>query len=85
MGLTLFNTFISEQDEGLGRLMADAKMTGRVSTLGRSIAMQRNFSKPEGWTDKKHMKFNKDKCQVLPWGWKCPLQQYNLRTDCLGS
>ena len=59
------------------------KLRGRISTPGSSIAMQRDFNKLEGWTDRKHVKFSKDKCEVLPWGWKCPLQQHKLGTDCL--
>lgn len=54
------------RDEGMGRLMADAKLKGRVSTPGSSIAMQRDFNMPEGWTDRTHMKFSQGKCQVLP-------------------
>lgn len=56
----------------MGRLMADAKPRGRVSTLGSSIAMQKDFNKQRGWTDRKYMKFSKDKCQILPWDGNAP-------------
>ena len=36
------------RDEGMGRLMANAKLRGRVFTLGCSIAMQRDFN---NWRD----------------------------------
>lgn len=56
----------------MGRLMADAKPRGRDSTLGSSIAMQKDFNKQRGWTDRKHMKFSKYKCQVPPWDGNAP-------------
>lgn len=62
--------------------MTDAKLWGKVSMLRSCIAMQRVF-KPEGWTERKHIRFSTEKCQVLPQGQKCPSWQYKEGTDCL--
>lgn len=63
--------------------MSDAKLLGKVSMLRSCIAMQRDFNKPKGWIERKHIIFSKAKCQLLPQGQKRPLWQYQQGTDCL--
>lgn len=63
--------------------MADAKLWGKVYMLRICIAVQRGFNKPEGWIERKHIRFSKEKCQLLPQGQKHPLWQHKQGADCL--
>lgn len=79
--MTLLTVFISEQDRTNKK--ADVKLWGKVSMLRGCIAMQRGFKNPEGWTERKHIIFRKDKdgkvpCGSTNWGrtaWLIALQE----------
>lgn len=79
-GLHCLMSSSASSREQIKRLMANAELWGKVSMLRSCIAMQRDFNKAEGWTERKHIRFSKDKCQVLPQGQKCSLWQYKLGT-----
>ncbi|PKU47460.1 rna-directed dna polymerase from mobile element jockey-like [Limosa lapponica baueri] len=62
VGPTLFNTFISDLDDGiestLSKFVDDTKMGGEVDIL------QRDLDRLEQWVNKNSMKFKKNKSKV---------------------
>ncbi|KAK4816474.1 hypothetical protein QYF61_017226 [Mycteria americana] len=82
-----FNIFINDLDDGtectLSKFADDAKL-GEVADMSQGhAAMQRDLDRLEKWTDRKLIKFNKGKCQVLPLGRNDPLWQCMLADDQL--
>lgn len=53
----------------------DAKLEG--------AAIQRHLARLEEWADRNLVKFDKDKCKVLPLGWSDPLNRKKLETRLL--
>lgn len=69
LGPLLFNIFISDLEDGmkctLMKCANDTKLSGEVDTWEGRTTLQENLDRPEEWTNKNLMKFNKDKCKVL--------------------
>jgi len=67
LGPILFNLFINDLDEAV-EFADDIKLRGgyKTDTPDRCAAMQKDCAKLENWTERNLMKFNKEKCKVLP-------------------
>ncbi|KAJ7396487.1 hypothetical protein BTVI_01009 [Pitangus sulphuratus] len=85
----LFNIFLNYLDTGLEGILSkfanDTNLGGAVDSLEGREALQRNLSKLEHWANTKHMKFNKEKCQILHLGWGNPSCSYRLGKEMLES
>ncbi|PKU31435.1 rna-directed dna polymerase from mobile element jockey-like [Limosa lapponica baueri] len=72
LGPTLFNTFISDLDDGikctLMKFSDDTKPSGEVDTSEGRTTLQEDLNRLEEWAKKNLMKVNKDKCKVLHLG-----------------
>ena len=69
LGLILFNIFINDLDEEIESSLsnfADDTKLGRVAdTLEGFATIQHDLDRPESWTGRNLMRFNKSKCRVL--------------------
>ena len=81
----LFNDLDEELECTLSKFATDTKLGGVADTLEGCAAIQRDLNRLESWAQKNLMKFNKDKCRVLPLGRNNPMHQYRLGVDLLES
>ena len=82
LGPILLRIFMSDLDDGaectLSRFADDTKLGGVADTPGGCVAIQRDLDRLAKWADRNLMKFNKEKCQVLPLGRNNSMHQYVL-------
>jgi len=87
LGLILFNIFINDLDEEIESSLsnfADDTKLGRVAdTLEGFATIQHDLDRPESWTGRNLMRFNKSKCRVLHLGRNNSTYQYRLADDLL--
>ncbi|KAK4824608.1 hypothetical protein QYF61_016877 [Mycteria americana] len=85
LGPTLFNTFISDLDDGikctLMKFADDTKLSGEVDT----VEGNEDLDRLEEWANKNLTKFNKDKCKFLHLGKHNPGVQHKMEFTRLGS
>lgn len=89
-GPIVFNLFINYQDDGIDCTLTksgdDTKLEGKVDTAEtrKNQLRKRELSRLEDWTNKKWVKFNKDKCKAWHVGWNKPMQPHRLGSHQLG-
>jgi len=70
LGAMLFNIFVSDLDDGikytLTKFVDETKLTGEVGTSEGRATLLEDLDRLQEWVNNNLMKFNKNKCKVLP-------------------
>lgn len=80
----MFNTSISDQDEGV-KFTSDTKMVGNVDLLEGQEAIQRDLDRLDQWPKTNCTSFSKAKCYILHLNYDNPWQCHRLSEEWLES